>query len=57
MATLKRLRLERELGDVRTEIRRLQEADAVTHDGAITELLGRQKALIKGLEAMAAPER
>ncbi len=52
--TLKRLRLERELGDVRAEIRRLQEAGAAAHDGAITELLARQTALIKDLEAAAA---
>ena len=53
-ATLKRLRLERELGHVRSEIRRLQEAGAAAHDGAITELLGRQTALIKELEAATA---
>ena len=54
-ATLKRLRLERELGDVRSEIRRLQEAGAAAHDRAITELLERQTALIKHLEAATAP--
>lgn len=53
-ATLKRLRLERELGSVRGEIRRLQEAGASAHDGAITELLERQTALIKDLEAATA---
>jgi len=57
-ATLKRLRLERELGEVRNEIRRLQEAGAAAHDRAITELLARQTALIKDLEAAsAAPAR
>ena len=53
-ATLKRLRVERELGDVRNEIRRLQEAGAAVHDGAITELLERQTALIKHLDALTA---
>ena len=57
-ATLKRLRLERELGQVRSEIRRLQEAGAAVHDAAITELLGRQTDLIKGLDAaLATPGR
>ncbi|HTL44020.1 MAG TPA: DNA primase [Vicinamibacterales bacterium] len=56
--TLKRLRLERELGQVRSEIRRLQEADVAAHDGAITELLGRQTDLIRDLEAArAVPDR
>ena len=56
--TLKRLRLERELGQVRSEIRRLQEADVAAHDGAITELLVRQTDLIRDLEAArAVPER
>jgi DNA primase len=57
-ATLKRLRLERELGQVRNEIRRLQEEGAATHDVAITELLVRQTDLIKDLDvARAAPAR
>jgi hypothetical protein len=56
--TLKRLRLERELGQVRSEIRRLQEADVAAHDAAITELLGRQTDLIRDLEATrAVPDR
>jgi DNA primase len=57
-ATLRRLRLERELGNVRGEIRRLQEAGTNAHDRAITELLERQTALIKDLDAAtAAPAR
>jgi DNA primase len=56
--TLKRLRLERELGQVRSEIRRLQEVDATAHDAAITELLVRQTDLIRDLEAArAVPDR
>jgi hypothetical protein len=47
--TLKRLRLERELGAVRAEIRRLQETGG-PHDAAITALLVRQTRLVKTLE-------
>jgi DNA primase len=48
--TLKRLSLERELGSVRAEIRRLQEIGGDTSDAAITALLMRQTRLIKALE-------
>jgi phage host-nuclease inhibitor protein Gam len=49
---LKRLRYERERGDLQREIDRLQELGAAQHDAEITALWARKKDLLTRIESL-----